>query len=73
MTARIRDYCALSLRKNSEHYLVFRSKSYAAAVLACDSIYDDDLVLRWKKYDDYVLHVQSFKRFEYLEKGGVYI
>ena len=73
MTALIRDYCALTLRNDTERRYIYRSKSYAAAVLACNTVIDEDLLLKSGRYGDYSMHIKSYKKFEYLEKGGICI
>lgn len=73
MTALIRDYCALTLRNDTERRYIYRSKSYAAAVLACNTVIDEDLLLKSDRYGEYSMHIKSYKKFEYLEKGGVCI
>lgn len=72
-TALIRDYCALTLRDSTENHYIYRSKSYAAAVLACNAAVDEELLLKSDEYGDYSVHIRSYKKFEYLEKGGICI
>lgn len=68
----IRDLIALAIRAQHPGQVIYRSKSYAAAILSTEMDLTDELVLVHRDHEDYRIPIKSYRRFEWCREEVAY-